>query len=103
MVDAAGHKDYSHVALLLMLAHARGKVNLREDLSMESVILDFSRSLLLKSVQKLGSLEPIQNLLMCLSSLPLSAGTLEFTDQQLKIVGTELVSHAFTVRTWLSS
>jgi len=103
LIDVAGHQEFSHVALLLLLSHARGSASINDAYQIESTALKFAQSLLRRSVNVLQSLLPIQNLLLCLSTLPLSESTLEATDKQLQILEGKVVDDAMAIRTWLSS
>lgn len=103
MVERAGFESYAHIAVLMLLQEARGSLTLSAKFKVESPSLHFARSLLLRSIEVQGSLVSVQNLLLCLCSLPLSAGTLEHCDSELQILEPELVSEALVARTWLSS
>jgi hypothetical protein len=103
MIERAGILAHSHTVVFLLLAHSRDNISIVEDLKMEGVLLSFARAILVHAIKRLGSLAPIQNLLLTLGSLPLSEKTLSFTDKKLKIVDKTCVSKALAVRTWLSS
>lgn len=103
MASSAGHALYSHMVVYLLLVEAKGSVAVTSDLKIESVALRFARAVLLNSMRALGSLLPVQNLVLCQSCLPLTTETLDYCDKELQILSPLLVSEALAARTWLSS
>ena len=91
------------MVVFLLYAHSLGRIDIQSDFKMESVLLKLAHAILLYSIKCLGSLAPVQNLLLILGSLPLSEKTLTYTDKKLKIINKTDVSAALAVRTWLSS
>lgn len=59
LVEAAGHLEFVHVAVILLFNHARGSATLSETFSVESVALKFARSVLVRSIAEVESLAPL--------------------------------------------